>query len=65
MMKVTTEGIFSTSMGLILKVKNDTKYKVGDVVDTGDKRYKINRLTYSPNPDFYGYVGLVVTQIDA
>ncbi len=64
MMKVITEGVFNTSMGLILKVKNDREYKVGDIVNADDKMYKISRLTYSPNPDFFGYVGLVVTQTD-
>ena len=64
MMKVITEGIFHTSMGIILKVKNDREYRVGDIVIAGDKKYKIDRLTYSPNPDYLGYVGLVVTQMD-
>lgn len=64
MMKVITEGTFNTSMGIILKVRNDREYRVGDIVIAGDKKYKIDRLTYSPNPDYYGYVGLVVTQMD-
>jgi hypothetical protein len=51
-------------MGIILKVRNDREYRVGDIVIAGDKKYKIDRLTYSPNPDYYGYVGLVVTQMD-
>lgn len=61
MTKVTIKGTFNTSMGLILWVKNDRVFKIGDVVDTEDGKYKIDRLTYSPNPDYDGYVGLVVS----
>ena len=64
MTKVTIEGTFNTSMGLILQVKNDRVFKVGDVVNAEDGRYIIDRLTYSTNPDYDGYVGLVVSKTD-
>lgn len=62
MMKVITEGMFNTSMGLILRVKNDRVFRVGDTVSTESDKYKIDRIMPSFNPNDFDYVGLVVSK---
>ena len=62
MTKVTIEGKFNTSMGVIIKVKNDRVFNVGDVISTNDGEYKIDKLAHTPNPDYGDYVGLIVSE---
>ena len=62
MTKVTIEGKFNTSMGVIIKVKNDRVFKVGDVISTNDGEYKIDKLAHTPNPDYGDHVGLIVSK---
>ena len=62
MTKVITEGTFNTSMGLILRVKNDRVFKVGETVSTGSDKYKIDRIIPSNNPNDFDYVGLIVSK---
>lgn len=62
MTKVITEGTFDTSMGLILRVKNDRVFKIGETVSTESEKYKIDRIVPSYNPNDFDYVGLVVSK---
>ena len=62
MTKVITEGTFNTSMGLILRVKNDRVFKVGEIVSTESDKYKIDRIIPSYNPNDFEYVGLAVSK---
>lgn len=64
MTKVITEGTFNTSMGLILRVKNDRVFKVGETVTTESDKYKIDRIMPSTNPNDFDYVGLVVSKVN-
>ena len=62
MTKVITEGTFNTSVGLILRVKNDRVFKVGEFVSTESDKYKIDRIMPSYNPNDFDHVGLVVSK---
>ena len=64
MTKVITEGTFNTSMGLILRVKNDRVFKVGETVIVESEKYKINKIMHSSNPNDFGYVGLIVSELN-
>ena len=62
MMKAIIEGMFNTSMGLILRVKNDRVFKVGETISTDSEKYKIDRIMPSTNPDDFDYVALMVSK---
>lgn len=62
MMKVAIQEKFNTAMGLILQVKNDRIFKVDDVLDTEDGKYRIDRIAFSSNPDNDGFVNLFVSK---
>lgn len=64
MTKVITEGTFNTSMGLVLRVKNDRVFKVGETVSTESDKYKIDRIMPSYNLNDFDYVGLVVSKLN-
>ena len=51
-------------MGLILRVKNDRVFKVGDTVNTESDKYKIERIMPSYNPNDFDNVGLVVSKVN-
>lgn len=61
---VTIEGKFNTSMGIILKVKNDRVFNVGDVINTNDGKYIIDKIAHTINPDRDEYMGLIVSKLD-
>ena len=62
MMKPTIQEKFNTTMGLILKVKNDRLFKVNDVIETDEGKYKIKGVTFSSKPDENEYVNLIVSR---
>lgn len=65
MTKVIIQEKFNTSMGLILKVKNDRLFKVNDNIETEEGEFKIKQIKFSSNPDEFGYVNLIVKELKA
>lgn len=62
MTKVIIQEKFNTTMGLIVQVKNNRIFKIGDVFDTEEGKYKINKIMFSTNPDKDGFVNLLVSK---
>ena len=63
MMKVIIQEKFNTTMGLIIQVKNDRIFKIGNIIKTDDSEYKINKIMFSSNPEKDGFVNLLVSDV--
>ena len=62
MTKVVIQEKFNTTMGLIIQVENSRIFKLGDVLDTEEGKYTINKIMFSTIPDKDGFVNLLVSK---
>ena len=61
--KVSTIGVFNTTMGCILLVDNDRLFQVGQIIESNKTKYRI--LGIQPNHDIERHrIGLRVERIN-
>ena len=60
-MKVIIQKKFITTMGLIIQVKNDRIFRLHEVIDTEDGKYRIDKIMFSTKPDKDELVNLLVS----
>ena len=64
MKNVTIIDKFYTTAGLILQIKNDRIFKVGEVISAEGDKYQIQGISFSSNPNMSELVILWVIPFD-